>query len=210
MTLLTTRTLFGLTLGVALLATPPAGVDAQESTTARTSARDLGLIATTSCAAAGGLPAHREATDLVVVGPDVAARPQFLRPDAAAAWREMRRAAKADGVTLFLISGFRSVDQQRQIIARKLRAGQTLADILAVNVPPGFSEHHSGTAVDIGTPGNVALVEDFEQTSAFTWLDASAESFGFSLSYPRGNPAGLAYEPWHWRFGPGRERRLSH
>jgi D-alanyl-D-alanine carboxypeptidase len=144
---------------------------------------------------------YDETADLVPVGPDVAGRTQRLRPEAAAAWRGMQRAAKADGVTLLLVSAFRSVDEQRQIFERKLRAGQTLEDILAVNVPPGFSQHHTGAAIDLGTPGSTALLEDFGQTAAFRWLRAHAQDHGFSLSYPRGNASGLNYEPWHWAFG---------
>lgn len=154
------------------------------------------------------LPGYQNATELVRVDGDVAGRVQWLSPDAAASWCEMRRSAQTDGVTLLLVSAFRSFEQQRQIFERKFRAGQTLAEVLTVNVPPGFSEHHSGRAVDVGTPGSTALLEDFERTPAFRWLEAHAERYGFSLSYPRGNRAGLAYEPWHWAFGRGRESRL--
>jgi LAS superfamily LD-carboxypeptidase LdcB len=67
-------------------------------------------------------------------------------------------------------------------------------------MPPGHSQHHAGIAVDLGTPGNATLLEDFEQTPAFLWLHAHAHEFGFSLTYPRGNSSGLAYEPWHWAY----------
>jgi D-alanyl-D-alanine carboxypeptidase len=149
------------------------------------------------------LPSYQEAVDLVPVGLDVAGRPQRLHPEAAVAWREMLRSAKADGVVLLLVSGFRSVDQQRQIFERKLRAGQTLQAILAVNVPPGFSQHHTGTAVDLGTPGSTDLLEDFEGTAAFRWLRAHAQDHGFWLTYTRGNSSGVAFEPWHWAFLEG-------
>jgi zinc D-Ala-D-Ala carboxypeptidase len=147
------------------------------------------------------LPRYEETTELVSVGLDAAGRRQRLEPAAAAAWHEMRRAARADGITLLLVSAFRSVDQQREIFERKLRAGQTLQHILAVNVPPGFSQHHAGTAVDLGTPANTGLLEDFEETAAFQWLQAHARAYGFSMTYPRGNSSGVVYEPWHWAFG---------
>lgn len=169
-----------------------------------------GLIARQQVSALGdrhasvdrGIPRYQEATDFVSVGLDVRGRQQRLAPKAAAAWRERRRAAKSDGVRLLLVSAFRSVDEQRRIFARKLGAGQALAGILATNLPPGFSEHHTGTAVDLATRGSTALVEDFEQTAAFHWLEAHAHLYGFSLSYPRGNSAGLMYEPWRWAYRP--------
>lgn len=121
-----------------------------------------------------------------------------LAPATAAAWNSLVAAAARDGITLLLISGFRSVDYQRQILEWKLRDGQTLEQILRVNAAPGYSEHHTGRAVDIGTPGCPPLEEDFERTEAFRWLAAHAEEFGFRLSFPRGNPHGVIYEPWHW------------
>ncbi|HPF74253.1 MAG TPA: D-alanyl-D-alanine carboxypeptidase family protein, partial [Xanthomonadaceae bacterium] len=63
---------------------------------------------------------------------------------------------------------------------------------------PGFSEHHSGNALDIGTPDEPPAEESFENTAAFDWLCENAPNFGFQLSYPRNNPHGIVYEPWHW------------
>jgi D-alanyl-D-alanine carboxypeptidase len=74
----------------------------------------------------------------------------------------------------------------------------SLADILQVNAAPGFSEHHSGRAIDIGAPGEPAAEPSFERTPAFNWLMQFAPAHGFRLSYPRNNPHGIAYEPWHW------------
>ena len=75
--------------------------------------------------------------------------------------------------------------------------------ILQVNAAPGFSEHHSGLALDIGTPGEPPAEETFEHTAAFAWLQSDAGQHGFAMSYPRDNPNGIVYEPWHWRFDPG-------
>ncbi|MBT8145423.1 MAG: D-alanyl-D-alanine carboxypeptidase family protein, partial [Gammaproteobacteria bacterium] len=65
-----------------------------------------------------------------------------------------------------------------------------------------FSEHHTGRALDLNTDGCAVLQEEFENTSAFQWLMAEAQSFGFILSYPRDNPWGIVYEPWHWCYQP--------
>jgi D-alanyl-D-alanine carboxypeptidase len=90
------------------------------------------------------------------------------------------------------------VDYQARLIRKKINAGQKIGDILEVNAPPGFSEHHTGRAVDVATPGSRPLTEDFESTQAFAWLQRRAAEFGFSMSYPRDNPCGFVYEPWHW------------
>jgi len=161
--------------------------------------QELGIP--TSYGAERGLPVYEEAEDLVSVGLNVAGREQWLRPAAAAGWHHMRVEAESDGVALLLVSAFRSFEQQREILKRKLAAGQALEHILAVNAPPGYSQHHSGNAVDLATPGCALLSEDFEGTGAFLWLRDHAAPHGFSLTYPRGNPYGIAYEPWHWAFG---------
>ena len=143
---------------------------------------------------------HLECTDLVSIGHDLAGREQRLERAAAAAWLAMREAASRESVVLAAVSAFRSFNYQKQIIARKLTAGQTIDQILQVSALPGFSEHHSGRAIDIGTPGCAELTEAFEQTAAFLWLTQRASEFGFRLSYPRGNPHGVIFEPWHWVF----------
>lgn len=144
------------------------------------------------------LPLYPEPQRLVATETDYYGRPQRLTPEAFAAWRAMKQQAAADGIVLHLISAFRDLDYQRGLIARKLAAGQAIADILRVNAAPGFSEHHTGRAIDIGTTDCDALVEEFENTPAFQWLADHAEGHDFSLSFPRGNPFGIDYEPWHW------------
>ncbi len=150
----------------------------------------------------GTKPVYDEATELVEVGPNLVGRMQRLTPQAAEKWAEMQSSAAADGVTLLLVSGFRSVDYQARLIRKKINAGQTVSEILAVNAAPGFSEHHTGRAVDIATPGSRPLTEEFEDSEAFQWLQQHAGSFGFSMSYPRDNAAGFIYEPWHWAQSP--------
>jgi D-alanyl-D-alanine carboxypeptidase len=119
----------------------------------------------------------------------------------------MRAAARADGVALEAISGYRGLAYQAGIVARKRARGLSIAQILAVNAAPGYSEHHDGRALDIGTPGAPAAEESFEDTPAFAWLQAHAGRFGFRMSYPRDNPHGVVYEPWHWRWHPAAAAR---
>ncbi len=144
------------------------------------------------------LPLCVEPVDLVATENDYYGRPQRLTSRACTAWAAMRQAAAESGVSLHLISAFRSLEYQQNLIAKKLAQGQAIEDILCVNAAPGFSEHHTGRAIDIGTIGCDALVEAFENTEAFQWLSEHAASFGFVLSYPRGNSQGIDYEPWHW------------
>lgn len=146
----------------------------------------------------GRKPAFEEAVDLVDVGPNLVGLMQRLTPETAAKWAEMVDAAAADGVTLLIVSGFRGIDYQARLIRKKINAGQTVSEILQVNAAPGFSEHHTGRAVDIATPGSRPLTEEFEDSDAFRWLVENAARFGFSMSYPRENPFGFVYEPWHW------------
>jgi D-alanyl-D-alanine carboxypeptidase len=141
-----------------------------------------------------------EATELVSVGVDIHGREQRLTPGTAIAWNEMKAAAEKDGEILQLVSAFRSVDYQKQLIQRKLAAGKSWDEILRVSALPGFSEHHTGRTIDVTTPGSKVLEEEFENTSAFQWLARRAMEFGFAMTYPRGNEFGVAYEPWHWTF----------
>lgn len=146
------------------------------------------------------LPVCEEPELLVATEPDFYQRSQQLTPPALAAWQAMKQAAAAQGITLFLISAFRSVQYQQDLIARKLEKGRTIAQILQVNAAPGFSEHHTGRAIDIGTDEATILLEAFEDTKAFQWLMENAQQFSFTLTYPRNNSSGIDYEPWHWCF----------
>jgi D-alanyl-D-alanine carboxypeptidase len=143
-------------------------------------------------------PRFNEAAALEDVEPNLVGTMQRLAPETAAAWRDMKRSAAEAGVQLLLVSGFRSVRHQADLIRRKLAAGQSIEKILAVNAAPGFSEHHTGRAVDIATPGTRPLTAEFDASAAFSWLQANARAFGFRMPYGRGNRFGFEYEPWHW------------
>lgn len=149
-----------------------------------------------------GLDLVAEPARLAFAGLDRYRRALWLRADAAAGWHRLREAARRDGVALEAISGYRSHDYQLGIFARKRARGQQVDEILRVNAAPGYSEHHSGLALDIGTPGEPPAEQSFERTPAFAWLRDNAAGHGFHMSYPRDNPHGIVYEPWHWRFHP--------
>lgn len=149
------------------------------------------------------LPLQREPASLVVAHVANNGRNFALTPAAAAAWHAMQAAARADGVPLALVSAFRSVDVQCDIIRRKLAGGMAIGEILQSVAPPGYSEHHTGRAIDIGTTEEDALEAVFERTPSFTWLRTHAQQFGFVMSYPPDNVEGYVYEPWHWCFQDG-------
>lgn len=126
-----------------------------------------------------------------------------LRTAAAEKFKAMSAAAGREGVNLVPISGFRSVaDQKHLFFDVKAQRGQVTTKRAEVSAPPGYSEHHTGYAVDIGdgkTPGT-NLSPTFETTSAFKWLEKNAAYYSFEISFPKDNAQGVNYEPWHWRF----------
>ena len=141
-----------------------------------------------------------DAIDLVTAASGAEGRTIRLAPTAASAWKKMRDSASGEGLVLLGITGFRSRERQAEMIQSRLQSGEELEAILNSIVAPGFSEHHSGCAIDIGIPDGPALSETFEQTQAFRWLQSNASEFGFRLSYPQGNFHGMNYKPWHWLF----------
>ncbi|MGH8215232.1 MAG: M15 family metallopeptidase [Rhodanobacteraceae bacterium] len=141
-----------------------------------------------------------EAKDLVQVPRDVYGRKVEMVAPAAAALKKMFATAKHDGVKLETVSGFRSMSYQTGLIRKKLKRGMSIEKALAINAVPGYSEHQTGCAVDVTTPGVPAADASFAKSKAFGWLERNAARFGFHLSFPPGNPYGYEYEPWHWRY----------
>ena len=139
-----------------------------------------------------------DSLELAEVGDD--GREHFLIFEAAVAWCNLKKAAEMDGEIIFIVSAYRSISRQIEIIRGKIEKGISIEDILTVCAPPGFSEHHTGRAIDLSTPGVENFSEELEDTMAFEWLNNNASRYFFSLSYPRGNSSGYQYEPWHWRY----------
>ncbi|MGH8212897.1 MAG: M15 family metallopeptidase [Rhodanobacteraceae bacterium] len=141
-----------------------------------------------------------EAPALVVAGRDIRGRPVRLAPPAAVALQEMIVAAEVRDVKLQIVSGYRSASYQAGLLRDKLGRGMKIDSALGINAPPGYSEHQSGCAVDLTTPHSRAADESFARTRAYAWLMQYAAEYGFHLSYPRDNPHGIEFEPWHWRY----------
>lgn len=115
----------------------------------------------------------------------------------------MFTAAKVNGYELTAFSSFRSFDYQKQLYTKYVKKdGQKAADRYSAR--PGYSEHQSGLAFDIGEIGqeDLWLTEAFGNTEAGQWLHAHAHEYGFILRYPKGKEAttGYMYESWHFRY----------
>jgi zinc D-Ala-D-Ala carboxypeptidase len=149
----------------------------------------------------GHLP-YKQASEseLVTVTNDGRVR---LQKAAAEKFLQMQADAKSQGINLSVISGFRSVeDQDKLFFDVKEQRVQGATKRAEVSAPPGYSEHHTGYAVDLGDANVPAtnLNSNFEQTAAFQWLEQNAAKYSFELSFPKDNAQGISYEPWHWRF----------
>ena len=133
-----------------------------------------------------------------------------LQTVACDAFLSMQKAAAADGVTVWMQSGYRSVKYQTSLYERKtkyyLDKGYDNATAkekaAAVVNPPGYSEHNCGLAADLNSPEHAGLDEGFEKTAAFRWLCEHAGDYGFILRYPKDaeDKTEIIYEPWHWRY----------
>ena len=125
-----------------------------------------------------------------------------LRAEAARAFRAMQTAARESGVELVPISGYRTRGYQEGLFTRAVGKYGSKESAARWVAPPGYSEHHSGLAIDIGAleSPETDVETTFEDTPAFIWLKENAHRFGFEISFPRDNPQGVSYEPWHWRY----------
>jgi len=144
-------------------------------------------------AARRALALCEEARELVSIGADSLGRDQRMTPKAAQAWRRMQADAAKAGVQLMVVSAYRSVEYQCALIQRKLDRGMKIDEILKINAAPGYSEHHTGRAIDVTCPDSQPLEVAFETTPAYAWLVRHAGEYGFRLSYRRDNPHGINY-----------------
>ena len=114
----------------------------------------------------------------------------------------MKKEAKKDGIYLVFLSGYRSVNLQKDIFySLKSKRNQDATERARVSAPPGYSEHSTGFAIDIGdaTQRETDFETEFENTDAFIWLKKNAAKFHFKLSFNKNNKY-IDYEPWHWRY----------
>lgn len=124
-------------------------------------------------------------------------KPQLILSGALPYLAAMLQSAKRDGVTLLVVSAYRSFYEQADLkYGYKMVYGSGANQFSA---DQGYSEHQLGTACDFTTPAVGATFSKFEGSDAYKWLGANAHKFGFALSYPKNNSY-YQFEPWHWRF----------
>ncbi|MDD2955125.1 MAG: D-alanyl-D-alanine carboxypeptidase family protein [Oscillospiraceae bacterium] len=124
---------------------------------------------------------------------------------ASAALNTMLDAAKADGVSIWIISAYRSLDRQKELFAQKVSEyegygyspEEAAVQASAWVAVPGTSEHCLGYAVDLNS-----LEESFENTREFAWLQEHCADYGFILRFPKDKVdiTKISYEPWHYRY----------
>ena len=135
---------------------------------------------------------------------DVTGQGRRMRPEAAAALREMFQACKEEtGLQLLSISGYRSYAKQEGIYKRKLRSVKKDVEKAQEYVaPPGASEHQTGLAMDIGQKHKIHLEVSFRDTEGGKWCRENCWRFGFILRYDEGweEITGYNFEPWHFRY----------
>lgn len=127
---------------------------------------------------------------------------QTLRKEAASALEQMFAAADKEGISLYLISGYRSYEEQRSLYwTYTEKYGKEFAD--SIDATPGASEHQLGLAADIGVESHACeLQQCFDTTDAFAWLQKNASAYGFILRDPEGKQdiTGISYAPWSYRY----------
>lgn len=126
---------------------------------------------------------------------------QDMRHDAAVALEALFEEAKAAGVPLASVSGYRSYSKQSTIYQRKVDTiGQKEAD--RISARPGTSEHQLGLAMDVSKKGSSQLNKTFGETPQGQWIRENAHRFGFIVRYLEGyeDITGYDYEPWHIRY----------
>ncbi len=149
--------------------------------------------------------AQAEASQMMIVG-SYASEPQqrfeSMNPEAGKALMRMIYAARDNGVWIIPVSGFRTIEQQRKLFQDQIKRRGSPEAAAKISAPPGYSEHHTGFALDL-TDGKFPkqdITLEFEKSDTYRWLTRHAKQFGFELSFPRNNPQGVSFEPWHWRY----------
>ncbi len=129
-------------------------------------------------------------------------RKEYLDQEAAEAFMQMKASAQQLNIKLKIISGFRTIDSQRELFHKQIQRKGGEKRAKKYSAPPGYSEHHTGYALDTGdeTQPETDLKLTFQNTEAYTWLEKNASNYGFELSFPENNFQGVSFEPWHWRF----------
>ena len=110
-------------------------------------------------------------------------------------------AARAEGLSVLLSSGYRSYDTQSYLFRRKAdEYGEAVAQTIVAR--PGTSEHQTGLCCDITDRYYAEKGWDLENTALYQWMSAHCQEYGFIVRFPKGKEdvTGIIYEPWHFRY----------
>lgn len=142
------------------------------------------------------LPSNYEAKDLVTLSKTYSSRGHKIKKAASEPLMKMIDAARADGLNLLVISGYRTESTQRGLFNNSVKR-HGMDHALIYSAKPGHSEHQLGLAVDLNS-----TEESFDQTKEYKWLKANSYKYGFIERYPKGKEfiTGYGYEPWHYRY----------
>ncbi len=152
--------------------------------------------------------------------PKLVGKNYALLPEADKAFREMSAAAEKQGISIKVVSSYRSFERQKSIWNRKflkfksqgMHDGAAIRKIIEYSTLPGTSRHHWGTDIDIinAAPpqeGDVLLTQKFHDDGPYNslreWMETNAQGYGFLLPYTKDeNRSGFKYEPWHYSYAP--------
>lgn len=123
--------------------------------------------------------------------------PEYINAQVAPFLEDLLDDAADDGITLLVVSGYRSYIEQKGLKSAYTTIYGSGAN--AFSADQGYSEHQLGTTVDFTTRETGGGLTGFQNTEAYTWLKKNAHNYGFVLSYPENNNFYI-FEPWHWRF----------
>lgn len=122
--------------------------------------------------------------------------PGGLTSETQQAFSELHNAMAAEGLSLWVASGYRSYDYQAGLYRKYVnRDGKAAADRYSARA--GYSEHQTGLAFDVNQ-----VDDSFANTPQAKWLAEHAWEYGFIIRYPKGKEGvtGYQYEPWHLRY----------
>jgi LAS superfamily LD-carboxypeptidase LdcB len=143
---------------------------------------------------------NKEELSPVTTGGEAAGRSESLQKDAASSFEKMRADAQSQGINLYAISGFRSTEEQTALWNDQVRKQGSEEKAARINAPPGYSEHHTGYAIDVGTSTKTDLDPSFESTNAYKWIAQNGKRYGFEQSFTGAAGQGAGEEAWHYRY----------
>ncbi len=117
------------------------------------------------------------------------------------AMNEFVAAARAEGLSVFLSSGYRSHETQTYLFNRKVQQyGEEVAATIVAR--PGTSEHQTGLCCDITDRYYELKDSSLENTAMYQWMSQHCQEYGFIVRFPkdRQDVTGIIYEPWHFRY----------